>query len=173
MVTCQDMGTDVRTRARTYLLIRCTQIQAYIYQHTHTRTLPSSCFPSLFLIQLTACICGSIHSGHLLARIVRIPFCMLSSSEGSPSLAHWVVSTSLVNRSSSLHTHTHTRTHTHTHTHTHTRTHTHTHTHTHTTSKFCGPLGTCAPARQHGGWLGTHTLTFHMCVCVCVSGFYL
>jgi hypothetical protein len=34
--------------------------------------------------------------------MVRMPFWMDSSSEGSPSEDHWVVSTSLVNRVSSL-----------------------------------------------------------------------
>ena len=43
---------------------------------------------SFFLIQLMACCWGSIHSGNLLAFVVRIPFCTDSSSGGRPSLVH-------------------------------------------------------------------------------------
>jgi len=57
-------------------------------------TLPSSALPSRALIHDTACICGSMHSGQRLARIVRMPFCTDSSSEGRPSDAHCVVSMS-------------------------------------------------------------------------------
>ena len=49
------------------------------------------------------CIWGSMHRGHLFARTVRIPFCTESSSEGSPSLAHFVTSTSSASSVSSLH----------------------------------------------------------------------
>ena len=65
-------------------------------------TLPSRSFPSRRLIQFTACICGSMQSANLLARVVRMPFCTDSSSDGRPSEAHCPVSTSLVRISSSL-----------------------------------------------------------------------
>lgn len=45
--------------------------------------------------------CGSMQSGQRLARTVRMPFWMLSSSLGSPSDAQPVVSTSLVSSASS------------------------------------------------------------------------
>ena len=63
-------------------------------------TLPSSFLPSRRLIQFTACICGSMHSANRDARVVRMPFCTLSSSLGSPSEDHCPVSTSLVSKSS-------------------------------------------------------------------------
>ena len=44
-----------------------------------------------------------MHRGHLFARTVRMPFCTESSSEGSPSLAHFVTSTSSASSVSSLH----------------------------------------------------------------------
>ena len=43
-----------------------------------------------------------MHSGKREARVVRIPFCTESSSEGRPSDAHCPVSTSLVSSVSSL-----------------------------------------------------------------------
>lgn len=45
-----------------------------------------------------------MHNGHLLALVVNIPFYTESSSDGNPSLAHWLISTSLVSNSSSLNT---------------------------------------------------------------------
>ena len=64
-------------------------------------TLPSSFFPSRRLIHVTACICGSMHSANRLARVVKMPFCTLSSSLGRPSEDHCPVSTSEVSNSSS------------------------------------------------------------------------
>ena len=46
------------------------------------------CGSSFFLIQLSACCCGSIHMGKRDARVVRMPFWMESSSGGSPSDVH-------------------------------------------------------------------------------------
>src|SRR3569833_2323060 len=59
-------------------------------------------FFSFSLTQYTAYICGSIHRGHLLAFLVRIPFWIESSSVGKPSEAHLDISTSLVKNFSSL-----------------------------------------------------------------------
>lgn len=59
-------------------------------------------FSSFFLIQFSACCCGSIHSGYRLAWVVRIPFSIDSSSGGSPSDVHRLISTSLVRKVSSL-----------------------------------------------------------------------
>jgi len=59
-------------------------------------------FSSLFLIHCKACNYGSIHKGHLLAFVVKIPFWTESSSLGKPWLAHSEISTSVVNNSSNL-----------------------------------------------------------------------
>ena len=48
------------------------------------KLLPSS----FFLIQLSACCCGSMHSGNREARVVKIPFWMDSSSGGRFSDVH-------------------------------------------------------------------------------------
>lgn len=76
----------------------CTQGTA----RSRDLTFPSSSLPSRALIHVTACIWGSMHSGQRAARVVSSPFCMLSSSPGSPSLAQAVVSTSSVMMASSL-----------------------------------------------------------------------
>mmetsp|Transcript_69913 Transcript_69913/g.102441 ORF Transcript_69913/g.102441 Transcript_69913/m.102441 type:complete len:246 (+) Transcript_69913:286-1023(+) len=58
--------------------------------------LPVRSLPSFFLIHVTACICGSTQSGNDEACVQSIPFCTESSSDGSPSLAHLMISTSFV-----------------------------------------------------------------------------
>lgn len=45
-------------------------------------------FCSFFLIQLSACCCGSMHMAKRLPLLVRIPFCTESSSGGKPSEPH-------------------------------------------------------------------------------------
>ena len=60
---------------------------------------PAFC-PRGALIQFTACICGSMHSANRDARVVRMPFCTLSSSLGSPSEDHCPVPPRLVSKSS-------------------------------------------------------------------------
>mmetsp|Transcript_3414 Transcript_3414/g.6494 ORF Transcript_3414/g.6494 Transcript_3414/m.6494 type:complete len:228 (-) Transcript_3414:4678-5361(-) len=56
----------------------------------------------IFLIQATACICGSMQRAKREDCVVRIPFWILSSSPGKPSLFHFAISTSSVSRDSTL-----------------------------------------------------------------------
>ena len=78
-------STSLKRNGKPYLIANSSCFKKSGSLKVHTLRLLASSF---FLIQLRACCCGSIQSGNRLALVVRIPFCIDSSSGGRLSDVH-------------------------------------------------------------------------------------